>query len=51
MNLMRVARAGRNWEYFGADPYIAAIGSSLTVEGIQSQGVVACAKHFVGNEH
>jgi hypothetical protein len=31
-------------------PYLAAQGADVTIRGIQSQGVIACAKHFVGNE-
>ncbi|KAF8305963.1 beta-glucosidase [Clavulina sp. PMI_390] len=50
MNLGRVAQGGRNWEGFGADPYLAGEGAYETIMGIQSLGVQACAKHFVGNE-
>ncbi|KAK4703614.1 beta-glucosidase, partial [Phenoliferia sp. Uapishka_3] len=50
MNLGRVAAGGRNWEGAGGDPYFAGVVSAETIIGIQSQGVIACAKHFVGNE-
>ncbi|KAM0749455.1 beta glucosidase [Meredithblackwellia eburnea MCA 4105] len=50
MNLGRVAAGGRNWEGFGADPYLAGIAAAETIKGIQSNGVIACAKHFIGNE-
>lgn len=50
MNLGRDAAAGRNWEGFGADPFLAGVASALTIQGIQSQGVIACAKHYIGNE-
>lgn len=49
-NLGRVAAGGRNWEGFGADPYLAGIATAQTVKGIQDVGVIACVKHFVGNE-
>jgi beta-glucosidase len=41
---------GRNWEAFGSDPVLQAIASAETVKGIQSEGVIATVKHFVGNE-
>ncbi len=42
--------AGRNFEGFGSDPVLQAVAASETIRGIQSQGVMATAKHFVGNE-
>jgi len=50
MNLARVPAAGRNFESFGEDPYLAGELAARDVLGIQSQKVVATAKHFVGNE-
>lgn len=44
------AQGGRNWEGFGADPYLQGVGGAATVEGIQEEGVVAVVRHFVGNE-
>lgn len=41
---------GRNWEGFGSDPVLQAIAAAETIKGIQSQGVQATAKHYVGNE-
>ncbi|KAH9819204.1 family 3 glycoside hydrolase [Melampsora americana] len=49
-NLMRSPLAGRNWEGFGADPFLSGVGSVETILGIQSEHVSACVKHFVGNE-
>ncbi|KAH7344459.1 glycoside hydrolase family 3 protein [Rhizoctonia solani] len=49
-NIARVPAAGRNWEGFGADPYLSGEASYETVIGIQSQGVQACAKHYINNE-
>jgi beta-glucosidase len=50
MNLARVPAGGRNFEGFGEDPFLAAELAAQDVLGIQSQKVVATAKHFVGNE-
>lgn len=44
------AKGGRNWESFGADPYLQGVGGAATVEGIQDEGVLATVSHFVGNE-
>jgi beta-glucosidase len=50
MNIHRVPYNGRNCEYVsGEDPTLGAAMASALVTGIQSQGVVACAKHFVLN--
>ncbi|KAL2012407.1 hypothetical protein VTN00DRAFT_5125 [Thermoascus crustaceus] len=46
----RKPRGGRNWEGFGADPSLQAIGAAQTVKGMQSTGVIATLKHFIGNE-
>ncbi|KAK7048699.1 glycoside hydrolase family 3 protein [Favolaschia claudopus] len=50
MNLMRAPAAGRNWEGFGADPYLSGEGAFETIIGMQSQGVQATAKHYINNE-
>ena len=41
---------GRNWEGFGSDPYLSGENAFFYVQGIQDQGVVATAKHYIGNE-
>ncbi|KAF7966462.1 hypothetical protein HWV62_38330, partial [Athelia sp. TMB] len=50
MNLARNAAAGRNWEGAGADPFLAGVHAAQNIVGMQSQGVIACAKHFALNE-
>ncbi|KAI1797754.1 beta-glucosidase [Ganoderma leucocontextum] len=50
MNLMRAPAAGRNWEGAGADPFLTGEVAHEMIVGIQSQGVQACAKHFINNE-
>src|SRR6266850_1518964 len=49
---MRIYRSpfnGRNFEYFGEDPFLASRMAVGVIEGIQSQGVMATAKHFIAN--
>ncbi|KAJ3544533.1 hypothetical protein NM208_g2991 [Fusarium decemcellulare] len=48
--LGRKPKGGRNWEGFGADPTLQAIGGRETIKGIQEQGVIATIKHLIGNE-
>jgi beta-glucosidase-like glycosyl hydrolase len=43
-NLGRVAEGGRNWEGFGADPWLAGEAAFETVLGMQAAGVQATAK-------
>ncbi|KAF8349160.1 glycoside hydrolase family 3 protein [Amanita rubescens] len=49
MDIMRNPKAGRGWESFGPDPYLNGEGAYETIMGIQSVGVMACAKHFAAN--
>lgn len=50
INLHRVPRNGRNFEYLsGEDPYLGARLTEQYVEGVQSNGVLAVAKHFAFN--
>ncbi|KAJ5557026.1 CAZyme family GH3 [Penicillium frequentans] len=41
---------GRNWESFGSDPVLQGVAAAETIRGIQRNGVMATAKHFVLNE-
>jgi beta-glucosidase len=49
VNIYRAPMCGRNFEYFGEDPYLASRMAVAVIEGIQSQGVSATVKHFMGN--
>jgi len=49
MNIYRSPLNGRNFEYFGEDPFLASRIAVGVIEGIQSQGVIATAKHFIAN--
>ncbi|KAK0625287.1 glycoside hydrolase family 3 protein [Bombardia bombarda] len=48
--LGRVPQGGRNWEGFSPDPYLTGVAMAETIRGIQSRGVIACAKHYILNE-
>ncbi|WP_313692158.1 beta-glucosidase [Halorarum halobium] len=48
-NLIRVPHCGRKFEYYGEDPHHGARIVGPTIEGIQSRGVAATAKHYVAN--
>ena len=50
MNLDRIPVGGRNWEGYGEDPYLSARMAYYEIIGIQSQGVIATAKHYLNNE-
>jgi len=50
INMMRDPRGGRNYEYFGEDPYLTAEMAIGYVRGLQRYGVGANLKHFVANE-
>jgi beta-glucosidase len=50
MCLARIPKNGRNFEYIsGEDPYLGYVMVGPAVKGIQSQGVIANAKHWVNN--
>lgn len=49
MNIYRLPLCGRNFEYMGEDPYLAGQLSKEYTIGMQKEGVVACAKHYVAN--
>ena len=50
MNVARVPRNGRNFEYLsGEDPFLGQVLVKPVIEGIQSQKVIANAKHYILN--
>ena len=49
MNIYRAPMNGRNFEYFGEDPFLASRMAVAVIRGMQSQRVIATAKHFAGN--
>ena len=49
VNIYRAPMNGRNFEYFGEDPYLAGQMAVGYIQGVQSEGVVATVKHYVAN--
>ena len=49
VNIYRAPMNGRNFEYFGEDPYLAAQIAVPYIRGVQGQGVIATVKHFAAN--
>src|SRR5277367_2781414 len=49
VNIYRAPLNGRNFEYFGEDPFLSSQIAVGYIEGLQSQGVSATIKHFMGN--
>ncbi len=49
VNIYRSPLCGRNFEYFGEDPYLASQTAVQYIKGVQSQGVMACIKHYAAN--
>lgn len=50
VNLYRTPLNGRNFEYMGEDPYLASRMCVPYIQGLQSNGVSCCVKHFALNE-
>jgi beta-glucosidase len=49
MNIYRISQCGRNFEYFGEDPFLAGEMIRNYVVGLQNTGTIATLKHFVAN--
>src|SRR5580698_4468216 len=47
MNMARAYEDGRNFEGYGESPELSGAMAAAEINGIQSQGVIATAKHFV----
>lgn len=50
VNIYRAPMNGRNFEYFGEDPYLAARTAVGYIDGVQSQGVSTTVKHYAAND-
>jgi beta-glucosidase len=49
VNIYRSPRNGRNFEYFGEDPFLASATAVGYISGMQKEGVSATIKHFLAN--
>lgn len=49
VNIYRSPLNGRNFEYFGEDPFLAASIAVGYITGMQTTGVSATVKHYLGN--
>ncbi len=49
VNIMRTPLCGRNFEYMGEDPHLASRMAAPLIQGIQSNDVAACVKHYAVN--
>ena len=49
VNIARLPLAGRTFEAYGEDPYLASRMAVSYIEGVQSEGVAATVKHFAAN--
>lgn len=49
VNIYRAPMCGRNFEYFGEDPFLTSEMAVQYIKGVQSNKVVATVKHFVAN--
>ena len=49
VNMYRSPLCGRNFEYKGEDPYLAGKLAVPYIQGLQSNGVAACVKHYACN--
>ncbi|WP_158996329.1 glycoside hydrolase family 3 C-terminal domain-containing protein [Mucilaginibacter sp. L196] len=49
VNIYRSPLNGRNFEYFGEDPFLTSKMVVPYIKGIQENGVAACVKHFALN--
>ncbi|MEJ5978914.1 glycoside hydrolase family 3 C-terminal domain-containing protein [Novosphingobium sp. PS1R-30] len=50
LNLARLPILGRNFEYFGEDPYLTGVMGTAETRAIQARGLIVMPKHFVANE-
>ncbi|HVZ62947.1 MAG TPA: glycoside hydrolase family 3 C-terminal domain-containing protein [Lacunisphaera sp.] len=50
MNLYRHSQYGRNFEYWGEDPFLVASMIAPYVAGVLDTGTIPTIKHFIGNE-
>jgi beta-glucosidase len=50
VNMARLPLLGRNFEYFGEDPYLTGVMGVAEVKAVQSKGLIGMPKHYLANE-
>ena len=50
LNILRIPEGGRAFEGYGEDPYLSSALAAANIKGVQSKGVIATAKHYIGND-
>ena len=50
INLARLPILGRNFEYFGEDPYLSGVMATAETKAVQAKGIIAMLKHYIANE-
>jgi beta-glucosidase len=50
LNILRIPYGGRAFEGYGEDPFLAGQIAAADITGIQSVGVIATPKHYIGND-
>ena len=49
INILRNPLRGRVQEAYGEAPFLSGEATTATIKGIQSEGMIACDKHYVSN--
>jgi beta-glucosidase len=50
VNMARIPVLGRNFEYFGEDPYLTGVMGVAEVKAVQAKGLIGMPKHYLANE-
>lgn len=50
VNMARLPILGRNFEYFGEDPYLSGVMAVAETKSVQAKGLIAMPKHYAANE-